>query len=106
VATSALGSTVTIAAPFMVIVAGVVVGEVVAGDVVVALEVVDVAADAAPIELAATPARHAAAAAEMSMALVRIIGVFSSITGLGTYCNYARARRTSHGDPKAARMAA
>jgi hypothetical protein len=93
---------VTIAAPFTVIVAGVVVGEVVVGDVVV--EVVDVAAAAAPIELAATPARHAAAAAAMSMVLVRIIGVFSSIKGLGTYLNYVRARRTSRPDSKAARM--
>jgi hypothetical protein len=106
VATSALGSTVTIAAPFMVIVAGVVVGEVVVGDVVVEVEVVDVAAAAAPIELAATPARHAAAAGAMSIVLVRIIGVFSSIRGLGTYLNYARARRTSRRDAKAARMTA
>jgi len=102
---------VTVAAPFTVIVAGVVAGEVAAGEVVVGevvveVEVVDVAAAAAPIELAATPARHAAAAAAMSMALVRIIGVFSSIRGLGTYLNYARARRTSRRDPKAARMAA
>jgi hypothetical protein len=65
----------------MVIVAGVVVGEVVVGDVVVEVEVVDVAAAAAPIELAATPARHAVAAAAMSIVLVRIIGVFSSIRG-------------------------
>jgi hypothetical protein len=93
------------AAPLTVIVAGVAVGAVVVvGDVEV--EAVDVAAAAGPIELAATPARHAAAAAAMSVALVRIIGVFSSIRGRGTYLNYVRAGGTSRRDPKAARMAA